>query len=320
MRGKIINAEKNRIDKCSPTRSPGAHHGHRHRHPEEFDIEKLRYHKVIVMTDADVDGAHIRTLLLTFLFREMPELIEAGYVYIAKPPLYRVKNGKQELYVEKESELEELLLRDKLEKISVRDRQGQEFKLTATRWQRYIRHLKQYEGWAAALRAEFGHDTISFLEESQVLDEGIDRRGAGRAAEDRRPRGRALRGRAAVRGSDGARRAGHRAPNWRSRRPTGCGVSCSAAPSTAASCASTASSVRWPAFHPSTSSSPTGMRPRCPTKSFARRCSRSRKHGRPLERFKGLGEMNPDQLFDTTMDSEPARCSSVTIDDAARPI
>src|SRR5205814_1704728 len=81
-----------------------------------------RYHKVIVMCDADVDGAHIRTLVLTFLFREMPELIEAGYVYLAKAPLYKVKSGKNDLYIEKESELEEFLLRDKLERMEVGDR------------------------------------------------------------------------------------------------------------------------------------------------------------------------------------------------------
>ena len=120
LRGKIINVEKARIDKVLSNNEIQAlitaiGTGVR----EEFDIEEARYHKVVLMTDADVDGAHIRTLVLTFLYREMPELIEAGYVYIAKPPLYKVKNGKQETYVETESELEELLLRDKLEQMEL---------------------------------------------------------------------------------------------------------------------------------------------------------------------------------------------------------
>ena len=114
---------------------------------DEFDTERLRYHKIILMTDADVDGAHIRTLILTLLFREMQELIEAGYVYIAKPPLYKLKQGQQERYIEKDSELEEILLGDKLERFEIIDEAGQAFKMTETRWQRYSRLLKQYEGW-----------------------------------------------------------------------------------------------------------------------------------------------------------------------------
>ncbi len=103
LRGKIINVEKNRIDKVLSNEEIQAlvtaiGTGIR----EEFDLEQLRYHKVILMTDADVDGAHIRTLVLTFLFREMQGLIEAGYVYIAKPPLYRLKAGSREQYIEKE--------------------------------------------------------------------------------------------------------------------------------------------------------------------------------------------------------------------------
>jgi DNA gyrase subunit B len=174
LRGKILNVEKSRIDKVLQNNEIQAlitalGTGIR----DEFSIENARYHKVIIMTDADVDGAHIRTLVLTLLFREMPELIEAGYVYIAKPPLYKLKQGRNERYVERESELEEFLLADKLDKIEVTDREGKPFKLTDNRWQRFTRLLKQYEGWSSTLRAEYGHDMVRFLEESALLDEGV---------------------------------------------------------------------------------------------------------------------------------------------------
>ena len=126
LRGKIINVEKSRIDKVLANNEiqalitaigTGVH--------DEFNIEDARYHKIVMATDADVDGAHIRTLVLTFLYRQMPELIDAGYVYIAKPPLYRVKQGNQETYLERESELEELLLRDKLEEFELTDATGE---------------------------------------------------------------------------------------------------------------------------------------------------------------------------------------------------
>ena len=174
LRGKILNVEKSRIDKVLQNTEIQAlitaiGTGVR----DEFNIENARYHKVVLMTDADVDGAHIRTLVLTLLFREMQELIEAGYVYIAKPPLYKLKQGARERYIEKDSELEEILLSDKWEKIEVFDRHGTQLKLTEARWQRFSRLLKQYEGWSSSLRAAHGHDIVQFLEESSLLGEQV---------------------------------------------------------------------------------------------------------------------------------------------------
>jgi DNA gyrase subunit B len=174
LRGKILNVEKSRIDKVLQNTEIQAlitaiGTGVR----DEFNLENARYHKVVLMTDADVDGAHIRTLVLTLLFREMQELIEAGYVYIAKPPLYKLKQGARERYIEKDSELEEILLADKWEKIDIFDRYGVQLKLTEARWQRFSRLLKQYEGWSSSLRAAHGHDMVQFLEESSLLGEQV---------------------------------------------------------------------------------------------------------------------------------------------------
>jgi DNA gyrase subunit B len=127
----------------------------------------------VLLTDADVDGAHIRTLALTLLFREMQPLIEAGYVYIAKPPLYRLTRGQKHRYIERESELEDILLGDKFERIEVFDRYNKQFKLTEARWKRFKRLLKQYEGWASALRAAHGHGVITFIQQARLLEEEI---------------------------------------------------------------------------------------------------------------------------------------------------
>jgi DNA gyrase subunit B len=175
LRGKILNVEKSRIDKVLQNQEIQAlitaiGTGVR----DEFNLENARYHKIIVMCDADVDGAHIRTLVLTLLFREMQPLIEAGYVYLAKPPLYRVKAGRNERYIEKDAELEEILLDGKLEKFQIFDRYNKQFALTEPRWQKFSRLLKQYEGWSAALRAGYGHEQLNFIEESGILDEQID--------------------------------------------------------------------------------------------------------------------------------------------------
>ena len=174
LRGKILNVEKSRIDKVLANTEIQAlitaiGTGVR----DEFDIAKARYHKIVLLTDADVDGAHIRTLALTLLFREMQPLIEAGYVYIAKPPLYRLTRGQKHRYIERESELEDILLGDKFEKIEIFDRYNKQLKLTDTRWKRFNRLLKQYDGWASALRAAHGQGVISFLQQARLLEEQV---------------------------------------------------------------------------------------------------------------------------------------------------
>jgi DNA gyrase subunit B len=174
LRGKILNVEKSRIDKVLANTEIQAlitaiGTGVR----DEFDIDKARYHKVVLLTDADVDGAHIRTLALTLLFREMQPLIEAGYVYIAKPPLYRLSRGQKHRYIERESDLEDILLGDKFEKIEIFDRYNKQFKLTEARWKKFTRLLKQYEGWSSALRAAHGHGVVNFLQQARLLEEQV---------------------------------------------------------------------------------------------------------------------------------------------------
>jgi DNA gyrase subunit B len=318
LRGKILNVERARIDKVLQNTEIQAlitaiGTGVR----DEFDLERARYHKVILMTDADVDGAHIRTLVLTLLFREMQELIEAGYVYIAKPPLYRLKQGRNERYVEKDSELEEILLSDKFDKFEIHDGFNKPFKLTEARWLKYTRLRKQYEGWASALRAEHGHDTVRFLEESSLLDEqaatvedalAIIRRatedGAVHSTElveegEDEVRIKAVEARTGLAQTHRIKRDLFESPEYKTfSKVHGALVELAGTPPfTVTLGEKSEQALSFEALRET-------------VLEVARR-------GINVQRFKGLGEMNPEQLRETTMDPETRTLAQVTMEDAA---
>ena len=315
LRGKIINVEKNRIDKVLSNNEIQAlitaiGTGIR----EEFDIEKARYHKVIVMCDADVDGAHIRTLVLTFLFREMPDLIEAGYVYLAKAPLYKVKSGQRDIYIEKESELEEFLLRDKLEKMEVTDREGKQFKPHA-------RALAEVRPAAQAVRGLGVVAARRVRPRPDHVPRGVadPRR---RRRRRRRPRSRSSsadvpegepyetevigghRDRARHQGRSSARPGSATTRHIPRSTVRGRGV-----PQVRARAPGAARS--WPAPAVQGAARQEGGRGAVVRGPAPRRARRGQ-GGRQLQRFKGLGEMNPDQLYDTTMDSSKRTLQQVS--------
>ncbi|HEY7536864.1 MAG TPA: DNA topoisomerase (ATP-hydrolyzing) subunit B [Gaiellaceae bacterium] len=315
LRGKIINSEKNRINKVlsnaeiqAMITAIGTGIG------DEFDIAKLRYHRVIVMTDADVDGSHIRTLILTFLYRQMPELIERGHVYIAAAPLYRAKLGNQEFYFEKDAQLEDLLARERIPDVAATDRDGNDVKLTEAKWGKFVKALAQYEGYSARLRSDFGNPSAELMINHRLVEHEIEEPvDVERAIAGIAPNGFEL----SV--------LGHDDDEFRIRL-----VEVET---------STARSIRVPVEllgspiygHVRTEYARLGAIVGLPP--FRVRVGKelevaetydglrskvldAAKQGMQLSRFKGLGEMNPEQLWETTMDPAKRLLIRVDVDDA----
>ncbi len=147
LRGKVLNVEKARFDKMLENEeikvivtALGTGIGH-----EDYDVSKLRYHKVIIMTDADVDGSHIRTLLLTFFFRQMRELIERGYLYIAQPPLFKISDKKREIYIHNEEEMKNYVLENGVGKIRLLAGNGSPVSLTGNKLMALVRKIIRIE-------------------------------------------------------------------------------------------------------------------------------------------------------------------------------
>ena len=315
LRGKIINAEKARYDKVLSHQeirllisALGTGIG-----PEEFDVAKLRYHKVILMTDADVDGAHIRTLLLTFFFRHMVQVIEAGHLFIAQPPLFKVKQGRAEKYLMSEREMEEFLLAQWVEKASVK-----------------------VPGKAMPLKEEALLEALRRVLEFRALFGKFCRRGIPAAVLDGLLRKKFKATKRGVRDEEIATAVGEVAaelPGWTARTLAGENGD------------STLVQITGP--HPGTFSvdllkSPDyGQLFECHAEIAAlhkgpcgvvdgsgkeviaksidellRAVMDFAKEGATLQRYKGLGEMNPEQLWETTMNPESRTLLKVTMEDA----
>ena len=319
LRGKIINVEKARFDKVLSNTEIQAMIGAMGTGiGEEFDLGKARYHKLVLMTDADVDGAHIRTLILTFLFRHMPELIEAGYVYIACPPLYKVKQGNQEQYIEKEPELEEWLLDRNVADLQVHSTgNGAPSAMTKVRFQRYQRSLREHDGWFSALRAVYGAGLLEFMQENGLIDvEPGDLEALAAAVVSAGSSAAAV----TVDRVDEDNQIVH-AKSVQSRT----GEARSAAIPFAIYQTRELQRLRGVRAH---LSEQVGEAPY-----VVRRGAKSRtaatfdalrttildlcREGIQLSRFKGLGEMNHEQLWETTMDPERRVLQQVGMDDAA---
>lgn len=162
LKGKILNVEKARFDKMLSNEeirmlvaALGTGIG-----KENVSVDKIRYHKVVIMTDADVDGSHIRTLLLTFFYRQMPEVLERGYVYIAQPPLYRVKKGSSERYLKDERALTEFLVESSINNLEIH---GLKDGTKESELKDFVLSIQRYESLVKALSARYDRDFLQFL-------------------------------------------------------------------------------------------------------------------------------------------------------------
>ena len=312
LRGKIINSEKNRINKVlSNNEIQAMITAIGTGFADEFDLEKLRYNRIIVMTDADVDGSHIRTLILTFLYRQMPELIETGHVYIAVPPLYKVKLGNQEFYFEKDAQLEELLVRERVHEIAVTDRDGADVKLTEAKWQKLAAALHDFEGWSSRLRSDFGANVADFTIEHRLVEaDADDPKAAAAAIASLPPNGYTF--------------------EVQSTSAEGVGVRFVETETSAAQTLTVPAELLASPIYANVRRAHTKLSEIVGPPPFELRYGKhvetaqtfgqlrelaldvARRDGIQLSRFKGLGEMNAEQLWETTMD--PARRLLVRVD------
>jgi len=324
LKGKILNVERARFDKMLASvevgtliTALGCGIG-----KEEYDPGKLRYHRIIIMTDADVDGSHIRTLLMTFLYRQMPELVERGHVYIAQPPLYKLKRGKQERYVRDDAELNALLMEIALDGAAIKPGDGKK-SITGAGLEKAAKDYVTLLGIYKRLTRRILPDVLDVLKmmpilEAETMESGAATRewfdhlqtrlAAGANGhgdyevrlEERAENDFQARLRAVVHGVESERHLGSeffRSAEYRNLV--------------------TLSQHLYEPLLPGASVE-RGERS-LPVSTVAAGLDwllAEAKRGLSIQRYKGLGEMNPDQLWETTMDPVVRRLRQVRIEDA----
>ena len=319
LKGKILNVERARFDRMLGSQeignmvmALGTGIGR-----DEFNIAKLRYHKIVIMTDADVDGAHIRTLLLTFFYRQMPELIEGGFLYIAQPPLYKVSRGKSEVYLKDQAEMESYLINQGTDSTLLRQGNGEEITgqdlarvvdearqlkrvldVFPTHYPRHILEQAAISGAfvPGAVDANLQGVADKVATRLDLIAAEYERGWSGRITQDKGIRlARILRGVEEVRTLDG--------PMLRSgeARKTG----------------SFTQSLQAVYDLPATLERKDRKQLIHGPLELLRAVLEEGEKGLSLQRYKGLGEMNPSQLWETTLDPDARTLLQVKIDDMA---
>ncbi|WP_209507176.1 MULTISPECIES: DNA topoisomerase (ATP-hydrolyzing) subunit B [unclassified Ruegeria] len=317
LRGKILNVERARFDRMLSSQeignlvmALGTGIGR-----DEFNIEKLRYHKIVIMTDADVDGAHIRTLLLTFFYRQMPELIEGGYLYIAQPPLYKVSRGKSEVYLKDQAALDDYLVNQGVEGAVLKLGSGEEIigqdlarvvdearqlkRVLDAFPTHYPRHILEQAAVAGAfvpgaVDADLQGVADKVAARLDLIALEYERGWQGRITQDHGIRlARILRGVEEVRTLDG--------PMLRSGEARKTGSFTQSLQEVYNTSATLIRRDRSQLIH-----GPLDL---------LRAILEEGEKGLSLQRYKGLGEMNPDQLWETTLDPDARTLLQVRVDD-----
>ena len=319
LRGKILNVERARFDRMLASQeignlvmALGTGIGR-----DEFNLSKLRYHKIVIMTDADVDGAHIRTLLLTFFYRQMPELVEAGHLFVAQPPLYKVSRGKSEVYLKDQGALDDYLVQQGIDGAVLRLGSGAEMAgqdlirvVEEARQLRrvidafpthYPRHILEQAAIAGAfvpgaVDANLQGIADQVAERLNQIALEYERGWTGRITQDHGIRlSRILRGVEEMRTLDG--------PMMRSGEARKAGSFTESLKEVYGSTATLVRKDRSLTIH-----GPLDL---------LDAILKEGEKGLALQRYKGLGEMNPDQLWETTLDPDARTLLQVKIEDAA---